>query len=425
MGSNPFLGVIFHWLGGLASASCYLPFRGIKRWSWEVYWLLQGVFSWIFAPILIAAALVPHLYSILHAAPASSLFFSYFWGFLWGFGALTFGLSIRYLGIALGYPIALGLCTVFGTLMPPIFSGEMGTIVRHASGQFILLGIAICVLGIIFSGLAGHSKEKELSAEEKKKTVEEFHYGKGLAVSIFAGVMSACFAYGLAAGKPIAEIAKTQLAFEHRSGLWQNLPVLVVVLLGGFTTNFFWCLFLLVRNRTANQYLGVPAAMEQPVDAPSDAASIVPPAAASDFRAQDATTPRPRKDRLDFSMLTVNYLFAAATGIIWYFQFFFYSMGQTEMGKYDFSSWTLHMASIIIFSTIWGIAIHEWRGTSFKTRGLVAIGLALLVISTIVVGYGNYLQANSGSHAAATLELQQKPVYAQNLSRLPRSSGMH
>ncbi|MHB1857810.1 MAG: L-rhamnose/proton symporter RhaT, partial [Acidobacteriaceae bacterium] len=150
LGVNPFLGVIFNWLGGLASASCYLPFRGIKRWSWETYWLVQGIFSWILAPILIAAALVPHLYSILHAAPASSLFFSYFWGSMWGFGALTFGLSIRYLGIALGYPIAMGLCTVFGTLMPPIFSGEMGTIVRQRSGQFILLGIGICVVGIIF-----------------------------------------------------------------------------------------------------------------------------------------------------------------------------------------------------------------------------------------------------------------------------------
>lgn len=408
MGANPIIGVLFHWLGGLASASCYLPFRGIKRWSWEVYWLLQGVFSWIIAPILIAAALVPHLYAILHVAPASSLFFSYFWGFLWGFGALTFGLSIRYLGIALGYPIALGLCTVFGTLMPPIFDGEMVTILRHASGQFILAGIAICVLGIVFSGLAGRSKEKELSDEEKKKTVEEFHYGKGLAVSIFAGVMSACFAYGLAAGKPIAAIAYGQLVLEHRSGLWQNLPVLVVVLLGGFTTNFFWCLFLLVRNRSANQYLGTPAPTERPMDAPSDAASAVPPPVAAEFHSHDARASSQLPPRLRVNILTVNYLFAATAGVIWYFQFFFYSMGQTEMGKYDFSSWTLHMASIIIFSTIWGILIHEWRGTSLRTRGLVAIGLVLLVTSTIVVGYGNYLQANTTRGSAAATYLPQK-----------------
>jgi L-rhamnose-H+ transport protein len=401
LGANPLIGVIFHWLGGLASASCYLPFRGIRRWSWEVYWLLQGVFSWIFAPLLIASALVPHLFSILHSSPGSSLFYAYFWGFLWGFGALTFGLSIRYLGIALGYPIALGLCTVFGTLMPPLFQGEMGTIVRQTSGQFILGGIGVCVLGIVFSGLAGRSKEQELSDEEKKKTVEEFHYGKGLAVSIFAGVMSACFAYGLAAGKPIAAIAATQLAQDHRSALWQNLPVLVVVLLGGFTTNFFWCLLLLVRNRSANQYFGTPAAAGVATDAPLDAASAVPPPVAEEFHPSHASEPGGRTDRLRGRLLTLNYLFAAATGIIWYFQFFFYSMGQAEMGRYDFSSWTLHMASIIIFSTLWGIAIHEWRGTSLRTRSLVGVGLLLLVGSTVIVGYGNYLQANGKPAAAA------------------------
>lgn len=424
LGVNPFLGVIFNWLGGLASASCYLPFRGIKRWSWETYWLVQGIFSWIFAPILIAAALVPHLYSILHAAPASSLFFSYFWGSMWGFGALTFGLSIRYLGIALGYPIAMGLCTVFGTLMPPIFSGEMGTIVRQRSGQFILLGIGICVVGIIFSGLAGRSKEQELSEEEKKKTVKEFHYGKGLAVSIFAGVMSACFAYGLAAGKPIAQIAQTKLALEHHSGLWQGLPVLVVVMLGGFTTNFFWCLILLVRNRSASQYIGLSALTDPAGSAPSGAVSAVPPPAPTEFPSQSAAAVRaPSVSRLPVSRLIVNYLFAGAAGVIWYFQFFFYSMGQTEMGKYAFSSWTLLMASIIISSTLWGIALHEWRGTSRRTQGLVAIGLVLLVASTVVVGYGNYLQVNGSSQPRPASNPRQKLGMAQKLDppSTPRS----
>ena len=398
MGANPLLGVVFHWLGGLASASCYLPFRGIRRWSWETYWLLQGVFSWILAPILIAFVLVPDLFVILQSAPVSSIFFSYFWGCMWGFGALTFGLSIRYLGIALGYPIALGLCTVFGTLMPPIFQGEIGTIAHQTSGQFILLGIGICVLGIVFSGLAGRSKEQELSEEKKKETVQEFQYGKGLAVSIFAGVMSACFAYGLASGKPIAQIAKVALMRQHRSDLWQNLPVLVVVLLGGFTTNFFWCLILLLRNGSANQYLGAPAQADVPIDAPSDAASVVPPLVQSEFHVHSASSRSSYPAKLPAAVLKINYLLAAAAGVIWYLQFFFYSMGQTKMGKYDFSSWTLHMASIIIFSTLWGIAIHEWRGTSFRTRSLVALGLALLVASTLVVGYGNYLQANgSGS----------------------------
>ena len=171
MDFNPILGVIYHWLGGLASASCYLPFRGIKRWSWETYWLVQGTFSWILAPFLIASIFVPHVAAILHAASASSIFYAYFWGCLWGIGGLTCGLAIRYLGFALGYPIVLGLCTVFGTLMPPIFSGTMGTILHENSGHIILMGLGVCVVGILFSGFAGRSKENELSESEKQETV--------------------------------------------------------------------------------------------------------------------------------------------------------------------------------------------------------------------------------------------------------------
>jgi L-rhamnose-H+ transport protein len=94
----------------------------------------------------------------------------------------------------------------------------------------------------------------------------------------------------------------------------------------------------------------------------------------------------------------MNYVLSAAAGIIWYFQFFFYSMGQTKMGKYEFSSWTLHMASIILFSTLWGIMLREWHGTSRRTRVLVGLGIVTLILSTIVVGYGNYVGAQQAAH---------------------------
>ncbi len=368
MGVNPLIGVFYHWLGGLASASCYLPFRGIKRWSWEVYWLVQGTFSWIFAPLFMASLLVPGVWSILHAAPMSSILWAYFWGCMWGFGGLTCGLAVRYLGFALAYPLVLGLCTVFGTLMPPIFSGELGAIAAGASGQVILVGLGVCVIGILLSGFAGRSKEEELTDEQKKESVKEFRYGRGVMVSILSGVMSACFAYGLAAGKPIAVLAREQLLIHHGQDLWQNLPVLIVVMLGGFTTNCIWCVILLVRNHSAGQYLGEPAPLDD---------AIARPVA-----------------HLAARTMLVNYAFAALAGITWYFQFFFYSMGQTKMGKYDFSSWTLHMASIMIFATIIGIILKEWRGTSTRTRILVAAGLLFLIGSTVVVGYGNYIKAN-------------------------------
>jgi L-rhamnose-H+ transport protein len=362
MGPNPFLGIVFHWIGGLSSASCYLPFRKIRHWSWEVYWLLQGAFAWLVAPSLIGIIFVPAAFAILHVAPASSVGYAYFWGFLWGIGGLTFGLSVRYLGIALGYAIALGLCTAFGTLMPPIFAGQIHAIATEHSGQVILLGIGVCLAGIVLSGAAGLSRERELPEAEKKQVIQELNFVKGFLVAVFAGIMSACFAYGLAAGKPIAQLSASWLATHHRADLWQNLPVLIVVLWGGFTSNFLWCGWLLLRNRTAKQYV--------------------------EGRKRGATP-------------AMNYLMSATAGIMWYFQFFFYSMGQTKMGKYDFSSWTLHMASIIIFSTLWGILLHEWRGTSRRTRVLVAAGLILLVGSTLVVGYGNYLKANESAVAAS------------------------
>ena len=370
MGANPFLGVVYHWIGGLAAATNFVPFRGIRRWSWEVYWIIQGIAAWLVAPFLVATLFTPDLPAILRAAPPRSLAYACFWGAMWGVGGLTFGLAIRYLGIGLGYAIALGFCTAFGTLMPPIFSGQMSGIVHETSGRVILAGVGVCMAAIVVSGLAGYSKEHETSAEDRAKSGErDFSFVKGLAVAIFAGVMSSCFAYGLAAGKPIADLARTQLLIHHRLDLWQNLPVLVVVLWGGFATNCAWSLFLLVKNHSFAQFAGAPG--------------VNPMSQSADANSRDPLAPL---------VLTKNYLLAALAGVVWYFQFFFYSMGQTQMGKYDFSSWTLHMASIILFATLWGLALHEWKGTSRRTQSLVALGLFLLVASTVVVGYGNYLK---------------------------------
>ena len=382
MGPNPFIGVVYHWIGGLASASNFIPFRPIKRWSWEIYWIIQGFAAWILAPLCLAWLLVPNLAGVLHASPKTTLWHAAFWGAMWGVGGLTFGLSIRYLGIGLGYAIALGFCTAFGTLMPPIFSGQMTTVVHQRGGQIILLGVAVCMAAIVLSGLAGYCKEREVPPEEKAALGErDFSFMRGLGVAIFAGIMSACFAYGLNAGEPIAAIARAELVSHQRSDLWQNLPVLVVVLWGGFATNFVWSAFLIVKNRSAAQFLGAPGSN---------------PMAASKARGKALMEWEPRQSvqdlRLRPATLAGNYLLAALAGVIWYFQFFFYSMGQTRMGKYDFSSWTLHMASIIIFATLWGLVLHEWRDTSRRTKILVGCGLFLLVTSTVVVGLGNYLE---------------------------------
>jgi L-rhamnose-H+ transport protein len=372
---NPLLGVVFHWLGGFASGSFYVAYRGVKRWAWETYWLAGGIFSWVIAPWILAPAMTRDLSGVLHEAPGSALFWSYAFGLLWGFGGLTFGLTMRYLGMSLGMAVALGYTAAFGTLLPPIFRGEFVPQVLHTtSGQIILLGVAICLLGIASAGMAGVSKEREMPEEKKREAIREFDLKRGLLVATFSGIMSACFAYGLAAGDPIK-----QIAIQHGTPpLWQGLPVLVVVLAGGFTTNFVWCVILHLRNGTGYQYFR---------------AEIRPEAAAAQETGDGGTAVAVAVEPAVRAPMLSNYLFCALAGTTWYLQFFFYSMGETQMGRYKFSSWTLHMASIIIFSTLWGIALHEWSGTSRRTRSRVAFSLLLLIGSTCVVGYGNFLAA--------------------------------
>jgi len=379
---NPLLGVLFHWLGGLSSASFYVPYRGIRRWSWEIFWLTGGLFSWLVAPWFFAAIQTHDLGGVLAATPGRTALLCVLFGMLWGFGGLTYGLTMRYLGLSLGMAVVLGLCTVFGTLIPPLFAGEFGAkLLGTPSGRFNLLGLAITVAGIVVVALAGAAKDRSLSPAQKGAAVAEFDFGKGLIVAIFSGVMSSCYAYGLAAGEPIR-----QLGAQAGTGpLWVGLPVICLVTLGGLLTNGIWCLFLVVRNGSAGQWLGRTAAVDEAPAAASTGPSQAAPMEPAPFAAhgsRNASVPLAR-----------NYLLAALGGTLWYFQFFFYTMGESQMGRFGFSSWTLHMASIIIFGTIWGFALREWRGAASSTRLLVWAGVGLLVLATIVIGYGNSLAA--------------------------------
>jgi len=390
LGPNPLLGVFFHWLGGLASGSFYVPYRRVKIWAWETYWLAGGFFSWILAPWILALWMTSDLIRVLREAPSESLFWAYTFGVLWGLGGLTFGLTMRYLGMSLGMAVALGYTAAFGTLMPPIFRGQFATeVLGTTSGRTILVGVGICLLGIVFAGAAGISKEKEMSEAQKRASIKEFSLKNGLLVATFSGVMSACFAYGLAAGDPIKEIT-----IRHGPpALWQGLPVLVVVLLGGFTTNVIWCVLLNVRNKTGYQYFT--SEIRRPASQENQKPSLenVTDAPAEEMAELGlADGPIPSK-----APMLSNYFFCALAGTTWYFQFFFYTMGETQMGRYKFSSWTLHMASIMIFSTLWGIALKEWKGAGTRTKLLVGLSLLVLIMSTVVVGYGNYLGVSTAA----------------------------
>ncbi len=345
--TNPTLGVLLHAIGGLAAGSFYAPLKKVRQWSWESYWLVMGLVAWFAAPWGVALLTTPDLFGVLVASPLKAWGLCLLFGILWGLGNLTFGLSVRYLGMALGYSVALGFCMTFGTLMPPIISGEIGAVIKTTSGITILCGVVLCLSGIGLCGWAGLNKERELTEDEKKETVNEFALRKGFAVAAIAGILSACFAFGLAAGKPIAE-----LSISHGTiPIYSNNAVLVVVLLGGLASNVIWCLILNARNRSFKDYVSGPSTRQ-----------------------------------------VFNYVLSVIGGVIWYGQFFFYGMGTTKLGeKFDFSSWSIHMAFIIIFSNFWGLYFHEWKGTSAKTKSLVWFGILTLITSTIIIGYGNYL----------------------------------
>ena len=402
--ANPFLGVLFHWLGGLASGSFYVPYKGVKKWSWETYWLVGGCFSWIICPWAFAYFMTNDLFGVLKQQSAGTLFWTYFFGLLWGFGGLTYGLTMRFLGLSLGTGVALGYCAAFGTLVPPVFKwltpnfsvfsggASIIEIVKSTSGQVTLAGVGICLVGIAIAALAGYTKEAQMPAEQKKTAIKEFSFKKGILVATFCGIMSACFAFALQAGK---DINAASLA-AGTNKIWTGLPALPVLLLGGFTTNFIWCVLLNFKNRSGYQYLAAHVKPEHAHHGGTGSGEHGPGDVVADGPVTDLKIP-----------VLGNYLFSALAGTTWYFQFFFYTMGATQMGQYDFASWTLHMASIIIFATMWGWIFHEWKGSSKKAHLLIGGGIATLVLSTAVIGLGTAMNGGRSCHDILKLLLGQ------------------
>jgi len=354
-------GVIFHFIGGFASGSFYIPYKKVKGWAWESYWIVGGVFSWLLVPPLAAWLTIPGFADIIAATNGKILLLTYFFGVLWGIGGLTYGLGVRYLGVSLGSSIILGLCSVFGAIIPSIYydfnpktgKDSFSDMLNSQWGQMVLLGLVICVIGIIVCGKAGIMKEKDLVAAGKgDPSNKEYKIGLGLVVAIISGVLSACFAFGIDAGKDMANVANDVWKSTHPDQgefLFQNNVTYIIILWGGLTTNLFWCMMLNFRNKTFGDY-------------------------------SNKETP-----------LLKNYIFSALAGTTWFLQFFFYGMGESKLGN-GASSWILHMAFIILIANTWGIVLKEWSGVKKRTFGTVIAGIAIIIISVLIVGYGNSIK---------------------------------
>ena len=338
---NITIGLLIIAIGAFCQSSSYVPINKIKSWSWESYWLVQGVFAWLLFPLLGALLAVPEGHSLLEhytASPKATLL-TMFFGMLWGVGGLTFGLSMRYLGVALGQSIALGTCAGLGTIMGPVllnaFFPSLGALSALTSS--VIIGVAVTLAGIAIIGVAGAMKSASLSEEEKKEAVKDFNFTKGLAIALLAGFMSGCFNVGLEFGKDLNFGGLTQPMFR-------TLPATLLVTLGGFVTNAVYCLYQNRKNKTFADY---------------------------------------RSGKLWAS----NILFCALAGLLWYSQFFGLSLGRSffEAGSpMDTLAFCILMALNVTFSNVWGIILKEWKGCSRKTIAVLITGIAILIISSFL-----------------------------------------
>ena len=327
------IGLLIIAFGAFCQSSSYVPINKIKDWSWESFWLVQGLFAWLLFPLLGALLAVPSghsLFEIYAQYPKESLLTILF-GALWGVGGLTFGLSMRYLGVALGQSIALGTCSALGAILGPVFTGHAGDLTSA-----VIIGVVVMLIGIAIIGVAGAMKSASLPEEEKKKAVKDFNFGKGIFVALLAGFMSACFAIGLSFGAP--------LKWAETPDIFSSLPATLLVTFGGFLTNATYCLYQNGKNKTFGDY---------------------------------------KKGAL----WKHNLLFCALAGLLWYSQFFGLSLGKGFLAGSAVLltfSWCILMSLNIVFSNVWGILLKEWKGLSKKTIAVLVAGLAVLVFSTFL-----------------------------------------
>ena len=344
------LGMMVFALGGLAGATFLIPSRGVKGWAYETWWMFYCVVGLLICPPVICAFTVPDFWGVTMSAPAGTLLQCAGFGALWGIGGLTWGLMVRYLGIGLGLAIGCGLCAATGTLIPPIATGRAADLVKDAGAVVVLAGVVGSLVGIGFVGFAGKLKEAELPEEEKKKSVADFDFKKGMVVALVSGVCSACMNFGLQSGGSIEEAAyaaavKAGIVADGAAWSWQGMPVIMAVLWGGFVVQAAWVVQQHFKNRTFGDYL--------------------------------------RKGHA-----ARNWSLASLVGVIWVLQFVCQKAGEPLMGDLKYISFAIVMASTIFFSTLAGIMFGEWKGTSARTRGFLAVGTAVLVLSFVVISLG-------------------------------------
>lgn len=336
------LGLLIIAVGAFCQSSSYVPINKVKNWSWESYWIVQGIFAWLILPFLGALLAVPAGHSfceLFTTTPSFNIWMTMLFGVLWGVGGLTFGLSMRYLGVALGQSIALGTCAGLGTIMGPvllnIFFPENDPLSQLTFA--VILGVVVTLIGIAIIGIAGSMKAASLSEEEKKAAVKDFNFPKGIVIALLAGFMSGCFNVGLEFGKGINFGDLTDPMFR-------TLPATFLVTLGGFVTNAVYCFYQNSKNKTWGDY---------------------------------------KKG----SVLVNNVIFCVLAGALWYSQFFGLALAKgflIDSPTLMTLSFCILMALNVVFSNLWGIILREWKGCNKKTIAVLITGIIVLIVSSFL-----------------------------------------
>ena len=331
----------WHLLGAASGACFYAPIEKVKKWSWETTWAIAGFFSWILLPIGVSLILLPNFHDFYASMGTGLLLKVALFGAMWGVGNVSYGLTMRYLGMSMGIGIAIGVTLVVGTLIPPLIHGQAAMLFTTRGGLLTVGGVLVALIGVGVVSYAGHQKELLLSGE-----VREFNVKLGLLLAVLCGIFSAGMSFAIDAARPL-EAEALRLGV---SPLYAALPSYVIIMGGGAIVNLSYCFIRLA----ALKRLSIRADFAQPGD-----------------------------------RILKNAVLASAAGIIWYMQFFFYAWGAANVPAHLFYvNWMLHMSMYVLCGGLVGLALGEWAGVGSRPVRLLWAGILVIISAANLVGLG-------------------------------------
>ena len=337
MNINVLSGLLLIAIGAFTSGSFSVPLLKVKGWKWENSWLAFSLFAYIIVPLILCLIFSPGFIKVYQSVSSIKLTWILFLGFIYGIANLTFGLSLRYLGLSLGYALSLGLMMALGTLVPPLLDGKLATMFQSGNGNLLIAGVIVSAIGIAISAYAGIQRDKT----QNKEPGSEFNLPKGLLSALIVGIFGATLSLAIEQGKPLAD----QAIANGTNPLFQDSPVFLLIYSGSFVSTFFWCMIIAKRNRSIRNFI-----------------------------------------KTEEKTVSANYLFAGLAGFLWFINFFFFGMGKSRMGNITYTSWGISMTLTIVCATLWGIYHGEWKGVSKKIYLTMWLGLLILIVAAFMIG---------------------------------------